>query len=120
MNNEIKLYIITKHLYALLGDKVSVMDALENILQPPEGYIDNWMSRYNQLSTSRETQVMMLKKAGYTYRSIQDIAKVSPTSIRRILDRFSLSFAPLEGSENMTDSLKQLEKRCKTEGIKVW
>jgi len=114
MLTEIKLFLLTKHFHALYNDPVKVKKELINLLHV-EGmhpdYWTLWMQRYNELITSRAVQVVMMREVGYPYRKIQEILKIAPTTIQKIIQEFDLDYGELEGTHLIQTKLNALESR---------
>lgn len=124
MLSEIKLFLLTKHLMALYdGDKEKVQEELERLL-PEESlhpdYWHYWMTRYEELGYSKETQIMLLREAGLTYRVISDLLNVSPNTINRVLNSYTLNYGELEDTNKLSDALTKLGERLEKAGYKLW
>jgi len=119
MSTEIKVYLLTKQLFALYGDERKVEEQLINLLGDAL-FWENWFERYFQIAQSKEAQIMLLREAGFSYRDIQKIARVSPSTIQKTLQQFKMEYEPLKYAETIARELDKLEIRMKTEGMPIW
>lgn len=123
MLTEIKLYLLTRHLHAIYTDLSKVKRELQALLHVegmhPE-YWDLWFARYHELSISRSIQVMMMREVGFSYRKIQSILKIAPTTIQKITQEFDLDYGEMEGTNIIRPKLEALETRLRKAGTEIW
>lgn len=120
IKTDVKLYMLTKHLYAIYEKNTAVKETLKTVLGQNDDFWDMWLQRYYDLSYSREIQIMMLREAGYTYRNIQDTVGVSPSTVQHTLNNYELDYGELEGTNELMKPLSALEARLKKAGTPIW
>lgn len=119
---EIKLFMLTNHLMALYkDDQDKVFRELKNLTEYKDNdYWDEWKERYRDITLSTETQVILMRSAGYTYRVIQNVAKVSPGTIHDIIKQYDLNYHELEKTEKIEDVLTVIGERMRKAGHEIW
>lgn len=83
-------------------------------------FFELWMERYHQIAESKETQIMLMRQAGFTYRKIQKLLSVAPATIQKVVERYNLAYVPLDHVEDVSKQIEQIERRAKEEGIELW
>lgn len=119
MDIEIKLFRLTKTLYAFYMTEEAVKAHLTSILGEYD-YWDGWIERYHQLNESRESQVLLLHRMGASYRDIQHLMRISPNTIQMIINDYDLQLVPLYGTDMLEINMTRLENRLRKEGILLW
>src|SRR5690625_3100428 len=108
MVTEIKLFIITKLFFSLYATEERVMEQLEQLFgQTP--FFKRWMPRYYQIRQSPEVQIILMREAGFTYRRIQAILKVAPSTIQHTVERYKINFQPLDHGEDISSQMQPIE-----------
>lgn len=119
METEIRVYILTKLLKALYNKDSKVLEALREMFGDSEIW-DYWLERYDQLAQSKELRLLVMRKAGMSYRKIQELENVSPNKISFIVHQFELDYEPLLNSKQINSEMKKIDERLKELNIELW
>lgn len=122
MITEIKLFMLTNHLMALYeGDWERTFKELEKLTKfRNQRYWEQWKERYKDILASQETLVILMRSAGYTYRTIQTVAKVSPGTIHDITKQYDLNYNELPETASIEHALNIIGERMEKVGHKLW
>lgn len=119
MVTEIKVFLLTKILYAMYEDELTVLDQLREILDDSP-FWEQWFERYHQIRLSKPTQILLMREAGMTYRKIQKTVGVSATTVQQTLQQLDLDYDALKYSEPITEALRKLEIKIKKHEVELW
>ena len=120
ISTDVKLFIYTKHLYAIHEEHAQVSSLLQSTLGQSEEFWENWLHRYQELAYSKEIQIMLLREAGYTYKGIQDALGVSPSTVAYTLNNYELDYGGIEGALELVEPLTALEARLQKAVTPIW
>lgn len=123
MNTEIKLFVLTKHLEALHDTREHLKLHLTRLFdggRVPPSYFDTWLKRYDTLVASRDTQIMILRELGLTFRAIQSALHCSPSTIQRVLSKYSLNYQELEATYTIAPQMEVVEDKLRKAGTSLW
>lgn len=119
IETEVKVFLVTRQLYTLHGTEDETINQLNNVL----GHYDNWhmwLGRYNQIAASKDTQIMLLRQAKFSYKKIQELIRVSPVRIQDTMELYVLDYESLVFPTQIRLSLDAIESRFKIGGVSLW
>lgn len=125
---EIKMYALIRKLNVLYdGDMEKVEKYLYDVISHKDSepsYINEWIqTRYVKIKMSKETQILMLRHAGFTYRQIALFTNKAPNTIKSTLDMYDFNYK-LEGKdlaqlELLNKRWEVLEKQLQQMGLEL-
>lgn len=125
---EIKMFVLVKKLSIYYDGKMErVEDFLHDVLTHRDSsptYINQWLdTRYVKIGMSKETQVMMMRHAGFTYRQIALFVHKAPNTIKEILDMYDFNYSISDEDREQLELILQrwnaLENSMKGMGLKI-